>query len=488
MPPCNIDVLIASRNGGVLLVGWLDDSGSRLERIEVSANGWSARFDGSTVARVRRPDVESALGTQIAHPFGFWGFVSAGRPMARGEYRVTLRLADGSEKCLPQLVRLVSDEEIRNIALTYLAESTYFGNRQMAAIASIEKAIGSQIVALNRDITRGLVATPYVERFGRFTRKRHGSIIVCLYGKAEYLFLQNALFTGLPGIDDYEFVYVSNSPELGEELLRQAKIAETIYGLDLTLVLLGGNAGFGAANNAATRYCSTNRYLIVNPDVFPYDRDWAQKHSAVVDNLAPDRTRLFGVPLFYDDGSLMHGGMHFELDSVFTVDAQSRNRTLVRVEHFGKGAPASAQEYWQPRPVPAVTGAFMSADRRWFEQLGGFTEDFVFGHYEDADLCLKSLTAGVAPWLHDIKLWHMEGKGSTRLPPHEGGSLVNRWMFSRKWADIIRGGLTGPKPTHALLAASEGPVAMTGPSGTPAPAKKPARRSRVPAGQPTSPL
>ena len=64
-----------------------------------------------------------------------------------------------------------------------------------------------------------------------------------------------------------------------------------------------------------------------------------------------------------------------------------RSRELVRVEHYGKGAPPETTRFVQPRRVPAVTGAFMSFRRDWFERLGGFTEDFVFGHYEDADLC-----------------------------------------------------------------------------------------------------
>jgi hypothetical protein len=83
--------------------------------------------------------------------------------------------------------------------------------------------------------------------------------------------------------------------------------------------------------------------------------------------------------------------------------------------------------------------------------LGGFTEDFVFGHYEDADLCLKSISEGVAPWIHDIKMWHLEGKGSTRLPVHEGGSYVNRGIFSERWDSVIAAGLEGRKPSHPLL-------------------------------------
>ena len=103
------------------------------------------------------------------------------------------------------------------------------------------------------------------------------------------------------------------------------------------------------------------------------------------------------------------------------------------------------------RPVPAITGAFMSADRDWYQTLGGFNEDYVFGHYEDADLCLKSFARGTPPWLHDLRLWHLEGKGSTRRSHHEGGSLVNRWLFTRQWAATISNRMCGPAPTHPAM-------------------------------------
>jgi hypothetical protein len=83
--------------------------------------------------------------------------------------------------------------------------------------------------------------------------------------------------------------------------------------------------------------------------------------------------------------------------------------------------------------------------------LGGFTEDYVFGHYEDADLCLKSMVSGTMPWMHDLRLWHLEGKGSTRRPVHEGGSLVNRWLFSARWAGLIENALLGTHPDLGKL-------------------------------------
>ena len=92
------------------------------------------------------------------------------------------------------------------------------------------------------------MSAPYVERFG--ARGRYSaSIIVCLYGRPEYLFLQAAMFSAQAGIGAYEFIYVVNSFWIAEAVLKEARRAAQIYGLDITVVVLAGNAGFGAANN-----------------------------------------------------------------------------------------------------------------------------------------------------------------------------------------------------------------------------------------------
>jgi GT2 family glycosyltransferase len=446
----NVETVVLSPTGAVLIIGWLDDSSSPVEVIRLLGRNWRLTFDGASLARVRRQDVESALGRNVSHPYGYFGFLFADQPTdAAGDFRVEIVLKDGRAVSSMMPAQMVEELELRNIVLSYLAAAGHFGNSQVKGIACIDKGLGVELVNHNCSITERITASPYIERFGSWTRKHIASIVVCLYGKIEYLFVQNALFSNGPGIQDYEFIYVCNSPELAESLLREARVASSIYGVDQTIVILPGNAGFGGANNAAVRVASTDRIIIVNPDVFPYDRDWAVKHTAAVQNLPAEQTRLFGAPLYYDDGSLMHGGMYFEVDSgPSTENGKTVQWQLVRVEHYGKGAPAASGAYTQPRPVPAVTGAFISCDRQWYERLGGFTEEYIFGHYEDADLCLKSIEAGTLPWLLDVKMWHLEGKGSTRLPVHNGGSLVNRWIFSSKWGATISDGLLGPHPDH----------------------------------------
>ncbi len=459
MPPCFLENITISSGGGIFIVGWIDDSSSRLERVVVKfANAGSMAFEASNLARIRRQDVEAALSSGRHHPYGFWGFFSTDLMLNSQDCEITLHLANGASQAFALQARVIEDSEIRDVSLSYLAGAEYFGNRQIQAIISIERSVGREIINFNKKLSQSFCSNPYVERFSTSNRKLKGSIIVCLYGKAEFLFLQNSLFSGLPGIEDYEFIYVSNSPELSEQLLREATISKSVYGMDQTLVLLPGNAGFGAANNVAARYAHSNRLLIVNPDVFPRDRDWAKKHTDLVLSLPANQTALFGVPLYYDDGSLMHGGMYFESETMPSLDnKQLSRRTMLRVEHYGKGAPFDFVRFHTARPVPAVTGAFMSMNRHWYERLGGFTEDFVFGHYEDADLCLKSLALGVPAWMHDIKLWHLEGKGSTRMPVHEGGSLVNRWLFANNWEELIQAKLCGPNPQLAPLLPSEQP-------------------------------
>ncbi|HEY1856826.1 hypothetical protein [Acidocella sp.] len=449
-PLCAIDVVKLSPAGGVFLLGWVDDAVDRLERVDLYLSGWLTSFDGASLARLRRQDVEAEF-PGGRHSCGFLGFLFAARGLTGGACSVVLRLKSGAEAHFLLAAEPIADHELRKLVLGHIASAQYLGNPYFEAVAAIAPVIGAQLVDFNKLLSRRAVAAPYVERFG--ARGRYsGSIIVCLYGRPEYVFLQAAMFSAQPGIGAYEFIYVVNSFWIAEAVLKEARRAARIYGLDITVVVLAGNAGFGAANNVAAEYAASDRLLIVNPDVFPRQADWIIAHDEVVAQRAEAEVRMFGAPLYYDDGSLMHAGMYFELD---TLPALAGGRLgsagLLRVEHSGKGAPPETAALLRRRRVPAVTGAFMSVARPWFESLSGFSQDYIFGHYEDADLCLRSLAAGCPVWLQDLRLWHLEGKGAVRKPQHEGAAVVNRWLFTTTWKDTVQNGLLGPAPEHAEL-------------------------------------
>ncbi len=455
-PGASIDAFSVSNSGAVFLVGWADDRYNRLVAISAGP-AQSASRDWTRLCRLRRSDVEAAVQSSTPYHYGFWVFAGPqNRPFRHAtgigtEWRIELRFANGAMTVIQRVPVAHGDAELRASVMTYFATSKYFGNPWMEACANLDHGAGDALAAFNRTISRTITAAATAERFGQQRKRFKGSIVVPLFGIADYLFLQASAYAHGPGIQDYEFIYVVNSPELIDQLQREARIAEMVYGLAQTLVFQSGNAGFGPANNVAVQFAQSDRLLCVNPDVFPQQRDWAQRHSDLVASLPAQQVRLFGSTLCYDDGSLMHGGMYFDVDvGIHTTEAGITRRNLIRVEHYGKGAPVWATQFAASRPVPAVTGAFMSVERAWFEKLGGFTEDYVFGHYEDADLCLKSLRAGLPAWLHDLRMWHLEGKGSLRLPEHDGGSLLNRWLFSRTWESTIVPELVGRTPRRSL--------------------------------------
>ncbi len=452
----NIDASMLSANGTMFVVGWSDDRDTALASISIiqGVEGWNTRG----LARCRRADVEDLLQAPAGHRFGFWAVHRLARSYPDAPVLLRARFADGRFTQMELRPRIVGDVDLRETILGHFASLQYPGNRDIEAAQQLDRGAGDELVMLNRSISQRITAAAHVERYGPERARFAASFIVCLFGKSEYFFLQNALFGSAEERRGIEFIYVSNSPELTEILQKEALIADLVYGQSLTLVTLPGNAGFSAANNAAARFARSGRIVFINPDVFPRDASWARVHADIVASRPSRQTALFGAPLYYDDGSLMHGGMYFDVDrglSVTSTDIQVSD--MIRVEHYGKGAPERSNRYTAARPVPAVTGAFISANRDWFDTLGGFTEDYLYGHYEDADLCLKSLQRDVPAWIQDVRFWHLEGKGSVRRPPHEGGSLVNRWLFTRKWRTMIGADLLGRAPRHRLLGHAAAP-------------------------------
>jgi GT2 family glycosyltransferase len=448
-PAGGIDALFASRSGRCLVIGWLNDdvAASGLEVFIVAGGSVVAATRG--VARCRREDAEAVVFPPPGKLLGFWAVLEI-RGISDLDVAMSVAIAAGAQRrTFAVAAQRIGDDRLREIALEYLATSKYFANPQVEATIQLEGGLGQRLIDMNVEISRRVIASAYCMRFGPRKERFAGSIVVCLYGKAEFLFLQAAFFSNAPGYDTYEFIYVSNSPELAETLVKEATLAARIYGASITLVILPGNAGFGAANNVAVNYALSDRILIVNPDVFPRDDGWARTHDAILAGRPADQVAMFGVPLFYDDGSLMHAGMFVDADVGLSVRPDMiERREMLRVEHYGKGAPPDTAAFLASRPVPAVTGAFISADRAWFESLGGFSLEYVFGHYEDADLCLKSFAAGKPVWLHNVPFWHLEGKGSTRRVVHEGGSTVNRWHFTRTWGDLVADGMRGQNPAR----------------------------------------
>jgi hypothetical protein len=72
---CSIEALIIAPMGGLMIVGWIDDVSHPLSCIRILGPDWRVVMDATRIVRVRRTDVENAVGGRRLHAFGFVGFV-----------------------------------------------------------------------------------------------------------------------------------------------------------------------------------------------------------------------------------------------------------------------------------------------------------------------------------------------------------------------------------------------------------------------------
>ena len=144
-----------------------------------------------------------------------------------------------------------------------------------------------------------------------------------------------------------------------------------------------------------------------------------------------DSAGAVGARLLFEDGSLQHDGMapmiHPDYPTIFLND------------HPFKGWPQSLS----PHPsalaeCKMVTAACLAIKKTAFEQVGGFSPEYVLGDFEDSDLCLKLLEAGYVNYIRrDVELYHLERQSQNLV---ESGrwkhnlTILNAITFNRKWA------------------------------------------------------
>ena len=108
--------------------------------------------------------------------------------------------------------------------------------------------------------------------------------------------------------------------------------------------------------------------------------------------------------------------------------------------HFHKGLPRQYAPARIEREVPAVTGACLVLPTELFNQVGGFTEDYVIGDFEDSDLCLKIRASGRSiHYVPRAELYHFERRSISQSVDYMRGvaCLYNGWLHQQRWLDAM---------------------------------------------------
>jgi GT2 family glycosyltransferase len=252
------------------------------------------------------------------------------------------------------------------------------------------------------------------------------SVVVPLYGRVDLVEHQLAQLGHDPEIARADLVYVLDSPELADQLRSAARHLSRLFRVSFRVATLQENAGFSRATNAGAALARGRLLLLLNSDVIPDRPGWLGALAAFYD--ATPGVGALGPKLLYEDDSLQHAGLFFR-----RPDGRAEWSNYHYFKGLGRHLPAANV----PRPVPAVSGACLLIARELYEHCGGLSGGYVYGDYEDSDLCLRLAAGGRVNWyLPHVELYHIEGQsyaGALRAR----ASRYNRWLQTHLWGGQI---------------------------------------------------
>ncbi len=282
------------------------------------------------------------------------------------------------------------------------------------------------------------------------------SIIVPLYARADLMEHQLASFANDPTLRDAELLYFVDDPRIADEAVILADRCDRLMRVPFRLLSSNQNLGFAGANNRAASFARSDTLLLLNSDVIPRKPNWLPSMLATFRALSPGG--VLGAKLLYEDGSIQHAGIRFER-------MRLRHSHLWLNEHCHKGLPADRLDLTGVAEVPAVTAACLMIDRQTYESVGGLTEDYVFGDFEDSDLCLKIRERGLRSYIdYDVELYHLERQSFSQLGDpawRDWLVMVNAWLHTQRWegaiTEIAQGAAEGPPEGAGPVAAERKP-------------------------------
>lgn len=414
-----IDLLISDGKGGVFIRGWVRDPHKLTQTVSLTASGLEAKRIDEIWSSFPRSDIDRRYdGRPMAR--GFVVFLpNAGMP--RGQVKLTLQLGSGAVLEILARVAIGSPVQLRDAVLGSVPPEYLTTDVIAKVIAPAAEPLHGQHLAARQ--------APDVLQLGAPVQSPRYSIIIPLYRNLDYLRFQIGVFAVDPAMAQTEIIFVLDSPEQRAELVHFLNGLHQLYGLPLTVLIMSANFGYAAANNAAASVARGQFLLLLNSDVVPEGPGWLQKMAMPL--LRRKKVVASGARLLFDDHSLQHAGMRF------ARDAGGHWLNL----HYYKGAPREFVPALRTRAVPAVTGAALLVRRDAFLNVGGFTEDYIIGDYEDSDLCLKLRRAGgEIYYCPEAVLFHFERKSINRHAGYQRSvaGLYNRWLAGRRWNDDMQ--------------------------------------------------
>lgn len=422
----HLDMLALIGGKGAFLRGWAADLEAPIKKLmliapdgqEVDVLPGVFRYERRDVAKNLKPD--GTVGTDQIFGFVAFAELPAACPFESG-WELYLLDEAGNEVFSPALA-LVSevDEAIKEV-LGAVEQSQHPGGTRV-----LQDIIDPAIRQLMKFRSARLCVED-VRDYGHVPKNPHVSVIVPLYKRIDFLEHQLAQFTLDPEFQQVELIYVLDSPELLTTMKYFAESLYEIYRVPFRLVMPKYNSGYSMANNFGVQHSTGRNVLLLNSDVLPEQPGWLSQMVKFFESTPG--VGAVGPMLLYEDDTLQHAGMYWHK---FNIDADWANW------HYFKGLHRTHKPANETRVVPAVTGACLLTSREIYDAVGGLHGDYVFGDYEDSDMCLRIQKLGKTCWYWPaMPLYHLEGQ-SYPSTIRTAASRYNQYLHTKTWGTMIQ--------------------------------------------------
>jgi GT2 family glycosyltransferase len=418
----------------LVLHGWIVDPAQRLCLLSVSLPGRSAQMNVlPRLLRFDRPDVKAAFNAPQATAVTHYGFVAVVMDIPLVDNLATLGLAvvssagklhvsgvpvsqiDCSVDSLPLLTGIFTDSSLSSVRCERFYEPIF-----QELIARVSQPVESLNVRYGKN---------------KLPKDPALSVIIPLYGSTRFEVTQIPALAAL-ATRDWEIILAVDDPRILNDVRTNAERLAGLYGLQVRVLAAAENLGFSGINNFAAERAKGRYLLFLNSDCFIARREPIDRAMAWLDG--SEKAGATGFRLMYADRTIQHDGM--------SVSRWNDDEHFLLNDHPRMGLPVdTVSSHPDDDEAVMLTAACLMMRREVFTAVGGFDRSYLRGDFEDSDLCLKLVSRGLKLGIvRDDSIFHLERQ---TIAAQEAGlrqkiTLVNSWIYTRKWHELLANGLT----------------------------------------------
>jgi len=425
------------RFGNLLLViGWSPIPGRSGSRMRLLDPLLPAKIASGGSCYYHRPDVNQAIGSEDHNLHGFASLIdcsSLTRWSEVGELQLVLDSADGAPM-IASINRIRLCDIAEEASLESLLEGI-LGSFRIAMDSGTPWHQGIHIFTMQTMQVCSKLFSQYVKSAKlrsevHWLNPKDSNTAV----KLSFIFVQLGHFDiarpalaqicklGMP----MEVIVVNNSIHFFGETFHVLNRMAGIYGnIRFGVINNIENLGFSAACNIGAVNATGEFLCFHNNDLFANASD---DYLALLNRAIAQPGAIHSAYQYFTDGTLMQKGIAItQISSTSSYDI-----TLYNGYSIGRNQ--------NQGDILACSGSLMLMSRDTFNRLNGFSEDFIYAHFEDVDLCMRARQQNIPIMIwEDITFFHAEG-GGTVAPYHLGGTTghVNRLLFSMRWQKVLQ--------------------------------------------------